>query len=72
MMYPALTDTELLTAARRLHLRSPDAVLDPSRTTLRRAVEVAWWSLQRIHDARLARYREQPDFKRIAAGDGEQ
>ncbi|NNM65945.1 MAG: hypothetical protein HKL99_15300 [Burkholderiales bacterium] len=69
MTYPPLTDAELLAAARRLHLRNPAAVLDPARTTLRRAVADAWWSLQRIADTRMQRYRERPDFKRIAAGD---
>ncbi|MDA8258026.1 MAG: hypothetical protein M0Z99_20780 [Betaproteobacteria bacterium] len=71
MAYPPLTDAELLAAARRLRLRNPAAVLDPARTTLRRAVAAAWWSLQRIADTRMQRYRERPDFKRIAAGDTE-
>jgi hypothetical protein len=69
MAYPQLSDADLFAAAQRLHLRNPSAVLDPARTTLRRAVASAWWALQRIADTRMQRYRERPDFKRIAAGD---
>ncbi|MDE2254308.1 MAG: hypothetical protein KGL42_08610 [Betaproteobacteria bacterium] len=68
MPYPTLTDAQALAAARSLHLRQPDAVL--RSPLLRQAVELAHWARQRTADAALQRYRAQPDFKRIAAADG--